>query len=300
MHEHDQDLIMALAEKSLAPDAAAAAEAALEACPECRRDLELQRVALEAVREAAPVYMTAAESTALHERLHHDLKLASPSAERPHHRPAWVRLTAWAAGAAAVFLAIVALAPVFGNGGDAGTEAAAAATTAAAFEPTSPSPGGATANDEMLDLAQSLPAEDGAETGGAEMAATETTAAAAETVTTAPSRGVLEIVATGDLDETMRRRFVEDLATNTESYSARTAAVEIMDTDFAACLEEDAIPDASDGFEPPPGSDLLALGIIEGNDGKERLLVAYVTADVNDSVLAAVSVPSCEVYQTVP
>ncbi len=45
-HEHDFDLIAAIAEGGLGPARAAAAEALLESCQDCRTDLQLQREAL--------------------------------------------------------------------------------------------------------------------------------------------------------------------------------------------------------------------------------------------------------------
>ena len=53
MHEHDIDLIMALAEGTLDAQQAAAAEAALAACTQCTTDLAAQRLALDALAGGA-------------------------------------------------------------------------------------------------------------------------------------------------------------------------------------------------------------------------------------------------------
>ena len=43
MHQHDQELIMALAEESLDPQAARAAREEIASCRQCSEDLELQQ-----------------------------------------------------------------------------------------------------------------------------------------------------------------------------------------------------------------------------------------------------------------
>ena len=154
MHEHDQDIIMALAEGSLDPEASARAEAAILACDECRADFELQRIALDALHDAPAVYLTATESAHLHDQLRRELQVSPAAPSRHRLRPAWGRWVALAAGTAAVFLAAFLVRPNVLGGGDDSAETVAfdqaadeadmerTATTAAAAEaPTAAAPG---------------------------------------------------------------------------------------------------------------------------------------------------------------
>lgn len=289
MHKHDQEMIMALAEGSLDPAAAAAAEAEVETCLECRRDLELQRVALDAFREAAPVYMTAEESATLHHRLHRELRIDSPTAVIRRPRGNRVRVVSWAAGAAAVFVAVLMLGPVLSRGGDDATETvalddSASVTTAAAMELVPQAPSVADA------------AEDGAMTQLEDESQNDLAAGAAQTTAAFASEG-LGVVAEGDLDEELR---AEILAALGPDLSFAPYEERMLEPFHEACLTDGAIAKGSEGFEPPAGTDPLAVGLIVGEDGQERLLVAYPAEDVDETVLVAVSLPSCEVYQTVP
>ncbi len=58
MHDHQADLIMALAERRIHGPEAEEARALIDGCPECRIELRAQRRALEALESAPPVSMT--------------------------------------------------------------------------------------------------------------------------------------------------------------------------------------------------------------------------------------------------
>lgn len=112
MHEHDIDLIMAVADGSLSGPAGDAATAEIAACSTCSEDLALQRSALSYLRETPRAYLTATESAALRSGVRESLDLKPEPA--PSEPSWWMRrrLSLGAlAGAAAVLLAIVAAAP---------------------------------------------------------------------------------------------------------------------------------------------------------------------------------------------
>jgi hypothetical protein len=109
MHEHDIDVIMALAEETLGDTDALAAEAAIAACSQCTADLALQRSALAIFTEVPRAYLTATESARLREAVRSDLHLAVPERRAEGWRK---RFPLGAlAGAAAVLIAVVIAAP---------------------------------------------------------------------------------------------------------------------------------------------------------------------------------------------
>jgi hypothetical protein len=119
MHEHDTDLIMALAEGSLSGADATRAEATIAACSVCTADLSMQRTALSALAEAPRVYLSAAESHRMRQAVKKELRIIDPeAAPAPKRR----RFSLGAlAGAAAVLLAVVVAAPtlnLLGGGSD--------------------------------------------------------------------------------------------------------------------------------------------------------------------------------------
>jgi hypothetical protein len=112
MHDHDFDLIMALADGMLDASSVQAAEASIAACDECSRDLELQRQALALLGAAPRVGMTEMESARMRRTLRDDLGLAAASqaaavATVKKRRFGWTG----ALSAAAVLLIVVLAAP---------------------------------------------------------------------------------------------------------------------------------------------------------------------------------------------
>lgn len=134
MHEHDPDLVAALAEDRLAPRQRSVAEAEISACPECRSSMLAQRNALTILRAAPPPALTMTESGALRRSVASALGLAAAPA--PRHR----RWVPWAgiATAAAVLVAVVVAGPLLDSlsthDDAAGTFEAAVTTAAAAAE----------------------------------------------------------------------------------------------------------------------------------------------------------------------
>ena len=92
MHEHDQELIMALAEGTLDEAAAAGARTEIGLCADCSADLDLQIAALAVLDDVPEVYLTAAESAQLHSSLKQELSLATPTPASPRRSFAWSRL----------------------------------------------------------------------------------------------------------------------------------------------------------------------------------------------------------------
>jgi hypothetical protein len=302
MHEHDQDLIMALAEGTLDGPAAAAATSAIDACPECSRDLELQRIALSALDDLPEVYLTATESSRLHANLHRDLKLGDPSA-RPRRSPgfAWGR---WlpAFGIAAVLLVVVVSLP-FLTGGDSDssdvtaldmpTVAAATETSAAASAPRTADDAGG--SDEYLEAAG-----DGA-TAAQEMAETATTAAAETTSTTnSEQKNAFDMLSflgmIGDLD---RASLVDRLDGDIDMVQETSLAAREADSIVNECLVTNASPQMATQLGLPEKSEPVLLGVVaDAATGEEFLLVAYVGEDVNETVFVTQRNHSCDIVAT--
>ena len=131
MHEHDFELIAAIAEGELSPTEQAVAEATLASCQDCRSDLELQQEALAFMRAARTVKMTDLERAMIHQEVLAAVRPASPtSLSKPS--VSWFQRLMPAMAAAAALLAVVGVGSVLVNGaGDGGT---AAETTAVAGE----------------------------------------------------------------------------------------------------------------------------------------------------------------------
>ncbi len=135
MHKHDHDLIMALAEGTLPDAEAAAAERSIAGCAECRDDLALNRMALEAMAAAPAPQLNDIERASLRrvvwESVDHAPETVRPTVLQPRRFRPWMA----AAAVAAVFLSIVVAGPVLNNLGgsdDAATVAADVTTTEAA------------------------------------------------------------------------------------------------------------------------------------------------------------------------
>ncbi len=157
MTDRDLDLIMALAEGSLPPDEAAAAEAALDDAS--RAELAAQRQALMALSELSPAALTAAERSTLRAAIREELHVAPAPAARPlpaaRPVPWYVRLLpALGATAAIVFVIGIGLNSL-GGGDDADTGADDAGVAAEATEATSATTAAAS---ELSGVEESAPA----------------------------------------------------------------------------------------------------------------------------------------------
>ena len=307
MHEHDMDLIMALAEGTLGESSAAAAEQEIAQCVSCREDLALQRQALEAMSGAPRVYLTATESARLRSRVRSELGLTPVApAKAAERRPRRFTLGALA-GAAAVLLAVVVAGPALDLLGSSSDDGAATPDAVAL-----PSPASAEIDPEADRLTEEsvsgpLPAADPAPSSG-DMASA-----------LAPSpRLVLENEA--DLERLKTSLIDQARAGGTSLLSpAELFAAGEPNPGDAADPAEDApgspaqIPDADPAVPPPAAAqapapdcaDDAAAAIDQGEattvvepilyQGSDALLFAFIADPVEDSRLVVVDAATCEV-----
>lgn len=171
MNDRDLDLIMALAEGSLPPDEAAAAEAALDDAS--RAELAAHRQALAALSDLQPVALSSAERSALRAGVRAELRVGSAPVTTPPPRPTpwYVRLLP-ALGAAAAVVFVIGIGLTSLNGGDdAGTAEMSADADAGATEATT---AGTTAS-QLAGVEEAAPtfSEAGTTTAAAEAPAAE-------------------------------------------------------------------------------------------------------------------------------
>lgn len=126
MHEHDTDLVAALAEGTLDGTEATAAEAAIAACPRCAADLAAQRTAVEATGSLGTARLTDAERTDLRASIASavGLDLHPAPVESPTKRRRGIPWPSVAVAALSV-LAVVAVVPLIGTLTTSGSDDAA-------------------------------------------------------------------------------------------------------------------------------------------------------------------------------
>jgi hypothetical protein len=292
MHEHDQELIMALAEGTLDTAAATAAETALAGCDECVRDLELQRVAIEALHDSPAVYLSATESARLHKALKDELSLAAAVTRRPN--VAWGRWAGLAMGAAAMFFgAVLVLPALFGGEDDSATVAFEEVQDRAATESATTAAAAATTAAPSAAMAPSIDFDDALESGDGTTGAADSVAAATTTAAAAGA-GIPAYEIDGDLTEELRSEIVDRLMDDPATFALSDDVAKNFAPGLHVCLGElvsEAIPD---------NAEAQVLGTVIGEDGQERLLVVYITPGLEDSVIVALDLPGCTVYQTIP
>ncbi|MGH8945874.1 MAG: hypothetical protein ACRDVL_06985 [Acidimicrobiia bacterium] len=136
MHNHDHELIAALAEGALDASQPTGAEAVLAGCPECLTELEAQRTALRALREAPRPTLTDLERVRLHRAVAGVLDI--PPKPRSVRTIPWGIIAAAAAAVAGLALAGPILFGLDGPGeqgfAPAAQREAPTATTAAAAD----------------------------------------------------------------------------------------------------------------------------------------------------------------------
>jgi anti-sigma factor RsiW len=311
MHEHDQELIMALAEGTLDDAAAAQAAAEIAACVECSADLELQRFALEALDAAPDVYLTAVESAQLHSALRRELSTTAPPVRR---KPSF----AWGkwipvAGLAAAFVFFLALIPgmMSGNSDSAELETVAAAETTAAassqdFATEAPmaemAPSDRTADDAggAMDGTESL--EDAL--AAATTAAPETTAAPAETTTTKVGDESGTLIASldnlGAVSEIDPASLLDTLLLDVELFTAVSDEARAVYPSFEMCLLETASAEIAPLHGIPSGSEPVIVGLVTTERGEELVLVAYMPEDAQKTVFVTHQVEPCGVVAVLP
>jgi hypothetical protein len=131
MHEHDIELIVAIAEGEMTPREQQEAEASLATCEACRTDLELQREALAVLRAATPVTMTDLERAALHRNVMAALTPVAKPSDSKSTVP-WFQRLMPAMAAAAALMVVVGVGSILVDGADEADLAADPTTTTAA------------------------------------------------------------------------------------------------------------------------------------------------------------------------
>lgn len=302
MHEHNYEIIMALAEGTLDGVSADTATAEIAACAECSADLEMQRFAIGALEETPDVYLTAKESSDLHANLRRELSLAR-QAVRPKRSFAWAK---WVpvAGVAAVFLAAVAFFPGMGGDSDDASDemmAAAETTAAGSFEMTEAPTMEAPPDRGEEDMLAGSDAANEAATATTEAPMATTTTMAAPKTTVSGLRSVLEgldyLGEVAELDTALLRYTI---AADIEPLRYTSDNAKSLDPDFAACAISIASPDLAETYGIPVDSSPLLLGLVSDADGQEFVLVAYVPEDASATVLATLQVYICELVEVLP
>jgi hypothetical protein len=300
MHEHDQEIIMALAEGTLDDAAKATAETEVSGCAECTRDLELQRLALSVLAEAPAVYMTATESSQLHASLRKELTGLHTAPTPTRSQFAWSRWLSVAAGTAAVFLVVFMVLPSINTGDNDSaadmTAAAAAETTAsptaerstvAASEPVGPEAlAGADAADDNFAVLEETTES---------LQATTTAAATETTASDGGAAGYLPLLGFGELTPEIRDDVILALMTDADGLRLRDEMARAATNDAGLCFAQLATD-----LGVPATHEAIAVGLLAGSDGEERLVVAYVPTDVDDTILVVVTYPGCQVFETLP
>jgi hypothetical protein len=301
MHEHDTDLIMALAEGALDPDRASSVEAELASCATCAEDLALQRAALDFLSSAPPAAMNDIERARVRRAIRDELGLVPaavpPSRARDARR---YRLFAAMAGAAAVLIAFVVIAPSTNlldlGGDDAGDDE----TVTFATDTTVAGDGRAS----LEERANALPPSEGGADVAAGPEAVATTAApsttAAPDTTGAPTTTASD---TGVGYTVWSATELEELPDLTELAAALVEAKSIevvigpQDRDFddrIAAAASDPRCVATGAASAPSAATGFVVGISGIND-IEVMIVAYVSGDFDAVTVVAQDIETCKV-----
>ncbi|MDJ0663220.1 MAG: hypothetical protein QNJ75_01590 [Acidimicrobiia bacterium] len=303
MNEHYEELIMALAEGTLDDEAAAAAAAEIAASAEASADLELQRLAIEALDAAPDVYLTATESARLHTALKQELSLATPEPRSTRRPIAWSRFLPVAGVAAALLVVIISLPTLFGGQGDDSSDEAVAAPS---FEAGATETTAASFLDIERDGAEEMAGTDNAAAEAAPPTALDTAEDQAATTTTAvtledgePEGILFALEFLGPIDEVDAAALLDLVPGDDVDLADTTASVKRLDPFFAECLAESVTPEVSSIFGLPAGSSPVMLGIVTTQDGAEAVLVAYVPAEAGQVVFATV-LPDCSLITPLP
>ncbi len=297
MHEHDHDLIMALAEGTLDAGAAAAAEAELAGCERCSDELTLQRASLAATAAAPRAWLTEIESTRLRRALRTELDLVTAPAPAPRRRFLPVAVLG---GAAAVLLAVVLALPALENLGGRDDDAVAFATTtttatAGTAEALTAAP---TAPAADAPAVAEAPAEDAAagvdEAAGRAQSATTTAGAA---TTTAPEGTIILSLTVADETglEAIRETWIAEGGDPALTFFA-------LESEFESTIETaDRYAACGDAgiATVPEALDYVTLGVGDF-EGEEAVFLGYLTDPIDDGVVIAHELDTCDVLATAP
>ena len=308
MHEHDRDLIMALAEGTLGEAAATAAESEISGCERCTANLELQRSALATLTSTPRAYLSAAESQRMRAGVRKELKLASPEVA-PRRRRRRFPLGALA-GAAAVLLAVVIAGPalnLLGTGND---------DSPAAFDGAL-SPAAPNLDEESV---RATPSIEAPATAAPAPALGPSEAAAAPELAFAPAAEIdedgLPSLKSGTDLEQLRRMFqaqgegfgpdslaeagllllesAADAVAQAPPPEAPAPAEAGQDPILTAGMGDAAPCDPESVVDYADGTVAILIALMD-HEGTPALVVAYVTEDVEETRIVVLSLETCEV-----
>ncbi len=285
MHDHDIDLIMALAEGTLDASDAAAAEASFAACDECSRDLELQRQAMALLSATPRVGMTEMEATRLRRSLRDELGLTAAT-EAAVVSTIRKRRFGWtgALSAAAVLLIVVLAAPTLNLLGGSSDEASSEEAFAAA------SPTSTVAAAESTVAGGSLSAEDAADGAMEDQAAEAPNESGAEATTTLAAALEAGRLRDGITLEEIESAYSASFAVpDVASLYTRDAATPVTD-EFDRCADVGTADLATEGASVTQWS---FAGLREV-DGREEAIIAYATSS-GDVVVMIHDAETCEI-----
>ncbi len=283
-HDHDRDLIMALAEGTLDAPAAARARRSIESCAECAEDLALQESALALFAAAPPVTLTELEAARLGRDLDtalgHD-RTAVAAADTSPRRFNWAPVFS----IAAVLLALVLVAPqleLLGGGqDDSGSEGVALDAITEDVSAGDGEGGADVQSAEAPSTDELVTQSDRSGDEAAESSPTEAAAAEENATFSAPS----------DVTEQLLVVLHQTIEPSDDPDDARILAADLgvepppLDDDQADCLAEgaEALGLGSD--------DAYVLGDVDLGDGLLRITVYPQRSSLD---LAAHDASSCE------
>ncbi len=285
MHEHDMDLIMALAEDRLGDADAKAAERRLSSCDQCLADLSLQRSAFDELRAAPRVYLTATESATLRSQVRGELRLAA-SETTTAKRPRRLALGALA-GAAAVLMAVVVAGPALDLLG--ARDGESVSTDDVALSPLAPDlePGEERALTQTEDDASRV-SDEPVPPAVAESPVLEMAGAASELPTLPPDTD-LAVLKASIIEQGGSIPVVEAAPELPQPEPSPPTDV-MADQPFqaAGACDPASVPGA------PADAEAVTVGNIE-YDGNEALVIAYITEPLEDTKLFVLDLATCTV-----
>ena len=285
MHEHDDDIIMALAEGILEPDVFAPALAEVNGCPECAAALADQKVALAAMQSAQAPTLDDLERARLHRTMREALGIEAPVVAEPSRHERSYRRLAALGSVAAVLIGVVVVAPylnLLGGGGD-DSEAAATTTAAAEERATIQSADQLTEAGDAPGAAGVSEATNGQDGGSQELSSTSAPALGPEIRVLAwrgPTLG-----SEPDLASLARR-------------------IRSQGSDLFAPVDDDSLfisettADCLAASSPDPKAGIVSLIGTAKVEGTAVLVVAYVTGDFEEVTVVAIDETTCRVVAT--
>jgi hypothetical protein len=283
MHSNDPETILALLDGTLDESRARAVREHIAECDQCAAELAMQQTALAALHGAPRAFLTAAESADLHRTMHRRLGLVTVAEHRPRRSRLASRVAALA-GVAAVLIGVLAVAPHLSF---LASEDSSDVTVAfAQFEANEVAPEEPILGDDMRAAA------------GATTYASEAGGALTPEET---SPSFLALQSVPDLD-TVRREVIAaggDAARATEFLSEDGEMAAVPDGGARTSSEDSGTCVDSGLAELPDTVDAFVVANAMSDEGEVQV-IAYVPADVDDTVILSHLLPSCTIVDRSP